>query len=84
MTRIDETGKRYARLIVLHEFAETNRRDARWMCRCDCGTQPIVRGDNLRRGATLSCGCLRNDKTLGAFLKTVRKNALDRFDEDIL
>lgn len=84
MKRIDETGNRYARLLVLHEFAEANRVAARWVCRCDCGTQTVVRGPDLRQGNTRSCGCLLNDVRRSAFLKRVRKNVLDRFDEDIL
>lgn len=30
-----------------------------FLCRCECGTQRIVRGDYLHRGTSKSCGCLR-------------------------
>lgn len=32
-----------------------------WLCRCDCGTEAIVLGNNLKAGRTLSCGCLRDE-----------------------
>lgn len=32
-----------------------------WECRCDCGTQRLVQGGNLRGGRTLSCGCYNSD-----------------------
>lgn len=30
-----------------------------WCCLCDCGTQVMARGDTLKRGAVVSCGCYR-------------------------
>lgn len=32
-----------------------------WNCRCDCGVEKVVRGTELVRGGSLSCGCLRRD-----------------------
>lgn len=34
---------------------------ARWSCSCDCGKSHIVRGLDLRRGKTRSCGCAIGD-----------------------
>ena len=33
---------------------------ARWLCKCDCGKEVIVRGNNLKHG-TKSCGCKRKE-----------------------
>lgn len=33
-----------------------------WLCRCDCGTEKIVRGHDLK-GGTRSCGCSRRYNT---------------------
>lgn len=30
----------------------------RWVCRCSCGNETLVRTGDLRRGNTRSCGCL--------------------------
>ena len=85
MTRIDETGKRYGRLIVLHKASASDHKGAKWMCRCDCGQTIVRRGTELRRGSIVSCArCVRIKKTGGTFLEISRGNALDKFDEDIL
>jgi len=54
---IDLTGDRYGRLAVISRAPNKGRRVS-WHCRCDCGTDLIVRSNNLRRGDTQSCGCL--------------------------
>lgn len=30
-----------------------------WLCRCECGSEALVRGQYLQNGHTRSCGCLR-------------------------
>lgn len=55
-TLIDLTGQTLGRLTVLERV--TGRRQAMWRCRCACGSERIVRSDNLRSGSTTSCGCL--------------------------
>ena len=51
-------GLRFGRLVVTGRASSANRM-VRWHCRCDCGSLlRIVIGQSLRRGATLSCGCL--------------------------
>lgn len=32
------------------------------LCTCTCGSQKVVLKDNLRRGLSKSCGCLRREK----------------------
>lgn len=60
MRRIDMTGMRYDRLVVIN-FVDTKYKKARWRCVCDCSKEVIVYGENLRRGRTHSCGCLNMD-----------------------
>lgn len=33
---------------------------SRWTCRCECGKEVVVRGNNLKNG-TKSCGCLKKE-----------------------
>jgi len=58
--RIDLTGKRFGKLVAISFSDYEEQHGARWLCQCDCGNKIIVRADNLKRGATKSCGCLRN------------------------
>lgn len=60
-TLIDETGKRYGRLTVIHRAKSKNGRTV-WMCKCDCGGITQVAGVNLRNGHTKSCGCIQKEK----------------------
>lgn len=58
---VDEVGNRYGRLVVL-SYEHDKRNGALWVCRCDCGNEVVVRGGQLRRGITQSCGCLRLER----------------------
>jgi hypothetical protein len=58
--RIDETGKRYGRLVVLKLRVRSlasrfKRAKAKWLCQCDCGKKTDVFGDKLRSGAIRMC-----------------------------
>lgn len=60
-------GDRFGKLIVLAE--DEPRRppngapQRRFRCRCDCGTEMVVTGGHLRSGHTLSCGCIKAERT---------------------
>ena len=62
---IDLTGQRFGRLTVLERDGSYTLYSGdsvpTWVCKCDCGTECIVMGRNLRSGATRSCGCLRRE-----------------------
>lgn len=32
-----------------------------WLCRCECGTEKLVKGQSLKNGDTTSCGCHGKD-----------------------
>lgn len=59
--RKDLTGQRFGRLTVL-EFVSNKKKDAHWLCHCDCGNEKVVRGMRLKIGHTTSCGCFRLEK----------------------
>lgn len=56
--RVDITGHRYGRLVVLHRVA-----GPRWLCRCDCGAETEVYRSNLTKAdrPTRSCGCMAHE-----------------------
>jgi hypothetical protein len=56
---IDLVEKRFGRLIVLSYRGSNKRGHSFWVCKCDCGGMTIVRRDQLIRGETKSCGCLK-------------------------
>ena len=66
--QIDITGNQYGRWMVL---GEDKNKKGHWMCQCECGTVKSVDGNSLRRGGTLSCGCL------------ARELAKDRLTQDL-
>lgn len=35
-----------------------------WLCRCDCGKEIVVIGENLKQGNTKSCGCLKTTHSM--------------------
>lgn len=56
-------GRRFGRLLVTVRAAAGTKRDGsvdrRWVCRCDCGTEKMMREFALVYSGTKSCGCLR-------------------------
>lgn len=61
----DLSGSRFGYLEVLGRSDKTDRaKRIYWACRCECcGTIKDIRGDNLRSGRTITCGCYRKWKT---------------------
>jgi hypothetical protein len=55
----DLTGQRFGSLTVLgFSHASADGRGRRyWRCVCDCGNEAAIRGDSLKGGGTVSCGC---------------------------
>ena len=49
-------GMRFGKLQVI-KFDHAEKRQAFWMCKCDCGNYSIVPTRKLKSGETRSCGC---------------------------
>lgn len=58
---IDLTGQRFGRLVVKELVPSDGRKGTFWLCQCDCGNTTVVAGQELRRGGTKSCGCLKGN-----------------------
>jgi len=56
--RIDLTGQRFGRLVVV-SLEKSPRSRPHWRCVCDCGEQRVVYGYSLTSGRTVSCGCFK-------------------------
>jgi len=59
--KIDLTGRRFGRLVVLHDTSERKSGNGVWRCRCDCGNKVNVVGCSLTSGYTTSCGCYNRE-----------------------
>jgi hypothetical protein len=61
----DYTGKRFGRLVVLnqseYQISLQGRKSVMWNCVCDCGTNKVIRADDLRSNRTTSCGCYQKE-----------------------
>ena len=62
MKKIDLTGQRFGRLLVINDSGERQHRNVMWDCLCDCGETSKVRTDHLRRGKIKSCGCYNHNR----------------------
>lgn len=61
----DITGQRFSRLTVIKRSSNDKDGRAMWVCQCDCGTQKIIRGKDLRQGKIKSCGCYHREFAKG-------------------
>lgn len=63
MRASDLVGLKFGRLTVLSREGSSATKQSLWRCRCECGTEVVVFGSNLKRGNTLSCGCWNAEAT---------------------
>lgn len=59
---MDLTEKKFGRLTILKRMASNKWGKSCWLCRCDCGKEKIIVGNNIKSGITKSCGCLQKEK----------------------
>ena len=64
--KIDLTGQRFGRLVVIREAGRAKDGHVLWLCRCDCGREKVIRGSSLtrRKKPTVSCGCWNEEKKI--------------------
>lgn len=60
MTKIDITGNRYGRLVVIKECGK-RKTNTEWLCKCDCGNFHKATTNSLNMGSVKSCGCLHSE-----------------------
>lgn len=60
--RIDLTGRRFGRFVVLAEVGSDKHKQRIWLCICDCGSHFTRTGSNIlavTRGTAVGTGCLK-------------------------
>lgn len=78
-------GQRFGSLTVIERAENTNDRQTKWLCRCDCGETYVAYGLNLKAGRTTSCGCKRAEmdkeqmRQTSVSLDRLRKDASDPY-----
>lgn len=55
----DLTGETFGKLYVIKRVANDKLNKTRWLCKCKCGKEFIVRSNDITKGRTRSCGCSR-------------------------
>ena len=73
---VDLTGKKFGKLRVIKEVDSVknsyNKNVRRWLCKCECGNEVIVKHVYLTTGDTLSCGCLNSKGEM--YIENLLKN----------
>lgn len=64
----DMTGQVYGKLTVISKVPSDGKSKL-WLCKCECGKTKVVKQENLRTGATRSCGCLMGQCTPPIIIK---------------
>jgi hypothetical protein len=68
-------GKRYGRLTVIrpeHVVLANGNKEWRWLCRCDCGKEKIMKPIELIKGKNVSCGCYKKENARKTAFVTAR------------
>lgn len=63
--RTDLTGMRFGRLVAINYIPDRRRSGGvggKWVARCDCGAEVMVRAYLLVSGKQVSCGCYRRER----------------------
>lgn len=75
---IDLTGKTFGKLKVLGRDDSRQSKRIYWICECQCENKTIVsvRGQHLKSGNTVSCGCVNKEN-----IHKKQRNAIDITDK---
>lgn len=74
---IDLTGQKFGRWTVIKKVENLKSNDAKWLCKCECGTIREVLGKNLRNGRSSSCGCYKKERDTQIMIARNKERALD-------
>ena len=55
----DLTGMVFGKLTVIEDSGKRYDNNILWLCQCECGNRPLIKGTSLLHGVK-SCGCLKS------------------------
>lgn len=70
-------GKVFGRLTIIESADSDGYGHKRYLCRCDCGKEIVVRWYAISSGNTKSCGCLMMEKSL---MKKPHKRKYNKYE----
>lgn len=74
-------GQQFGRLTVIERAENTENRQTKWLCQCECGNTCVAYGLNLKAGRKVSCGeCTKEDMDKEQMRQT--SVSLDRLRKD--
>ena len=84
MRLTDRLGEKYGRLTVIERAPNKSAKDtnARWLCRCQCGKECVVYGQDLAKGRQVSCGCYNLERITTHGMSRTHVNAVWRMMRD--
>lgn len=63
MRKLNLTGQRFGRLVVIKEAGRSSDGRVRWLCKCDCGNYTSTPSTKTLRNRTCrSCGCIERER----------------------
>lgn len=81
--REDLTGKTFGRLKVIRQvddyISPRGNHYSQWECECSCVNKTILcaTGNHLKKGAMISCGCLKKERTIQMGRNNKKQNKYD-------
>lgn len=57
--KLDLTGQKFGKLLVLGISHKTERGEILWLCQCECGNYSTPSASALKKGNSTTCGCGR-------------------------
>lgn len=70
-------GKVFGKLTCIERLKLDGKIGYYYRCKCDCGGEKVIRGSNIIRGSTRSCGCLWTHGRIHGLTETAEHKSWD-------
>ena len=77
-------GQKFGKLTVLERVENNRFNQVCYKCKCECGGETIVSGNNLSQGITSSCGCVKSkgEMLINKWLVEHKINFIPQYSHD--